>query len=113
MPFPLTHQTGQDVILFPIRLGLLGSSSYVQDLVGTLGQIFENLLAGTSQKDGRHLIVNPVQSAVAGQFAILVLGPMLVQETERGARRRPSMNSTTENSSSSLFSSGVPVSTKA
>ena len=32
------------------------------------------------------MIVNPVQTAVADQFAVLVLGPMLVQETERGAQ---------------------------
>ena len=57
--------------------------------------------------------VNAVQTAITDQGSLFIFCAVFMEKGNAGPRRRPSMNSTTENSSSNLFSSGVPVRTKA
>src|SRR5215469_1352824 len=78
LSFPFAHQSGEYVILLPVGLRLLRSQGHVQNLVGALGKILQNLLPGAPQEDRRQLFVNSVKPTVADQFAVLVLGPMLV-----------------------------------
>jgi hypothetical protein len=63
--------------------------------------------AGLIGKD----LLHRLEDALASQLREADLARWRIEHA--GPRRRPSMNSTTENNSSNLFSSGVPLSTKA
>src|ERR1700737_782557 len=69
LPLPSAHQSRQDVVLFTVWLCLLRGQRNVENLVGALGQVLENLLPGAPQKDRRQLIVNTVKAAVADEAA--------------------------------------------
>src|ERR1017187_4801166 len=84
LPFPFAHQSRKDVVLFPVWLRLLRGQRNVENLVGALRQILENLLPRAPQKDRRQLILIAVEAPVADQAAVFVLRAVVVEEAERG-----------------------------
>ena len=56
----------------------------MENLVGTLRQILEDLLPRAPQQDRRQLIVNTVETVVADETAVFVFRPVLMKEAERG-----------------------------
>src|SRR5438045_2290171 len=54
----------------------------MNDLVGSRWQILQHLRPCPPQQDRRELIVNAVQSAIAGEVAFFILHPVLVQEAK-------------------------------
>jgi hypothetical protein len=80
----LRIRAGQDVVLFPVWFRLLRRQRNVENLVGAVRQILQNLLPRAPQQDRRQLVVNTVQAAVADQGSVFVLRPVLVEEAERG-----------------------------
>ena len=82
LPLPLAHQGRQNVVLFPVRLGLLRGQRHVENPVRPRRQVLKNFLPRTPQQDRRQLIVNAVEPAVADQAAVFVDAPVLVEEAE-------------------------------
>src|ERR1035441_8626622 len=64
LPFPLTHQSGQNVILFPIWFRPLRGQRDWEYLVRAVRQILQYLSSRTPQQDRRQLFVNAVQTAI-------------------------------------------------
>ena len=52
LPLPLGHDLTQNVMLFPVRFGLLFRQRNVKYLVGSRRKVFQYSLSGTAKTDG-------------------------------------------------------------
>ena len=83
LPFPFTHQGGQNIVLFPIWFRLLWSQRHVKNLVRAVRQVLQHLAPRTTQQDRRQLLVNLVEPAITDQGSFFILRAVLMEEAKR------------------------------
>ena len=102
----ITHVRGIDIELFVCRRN-------AHDLRRARRQVLHHGAPRAAQQDRLQLLAQLVEILVAEHLALLVTTRCWLKKRKPGPSRRSSMNCTTEYSSSSRFSSGVPESTSA
>ncbi len=112
-PPPLLHDAGDVLLVLGVDVALQLRHRHEDGAVDALGQLVEHLVLLPAQQDRRERLAEPVEVAVADHLADVVADLVVVQQAKRRAEAVRSTNCTIEISSSSRFSSGVPVRTMA